>query len=481
MFVGLLMGFLTQMSRGRFWDEKTGTITEAQAVGLRVEALNMPLKLCCEGTIEYPPPEILYMYCTSDDDESEETMGCPCTVDKRAFDIRNGNELWVNDACEGWVKVGSFLVGTGDVDPDNPPVVEPPSGLTGGTSCAKALKLAQLTHDIIDAGFNAVNLGLNDPSYFLFGWYDFADIVRQAIPNVNLGDQDLYTLFYMLYILEPLGLESETESPTIQAAVACALNGMLGDGPAGITSDQYDAAKAVVYSAARSVAPSGTNNTIPDVWKTAFSAIGPNDAAKITANLPDVDSDDCACPGSGVIASSIYFTGEYDEGTSSATIEGAQMKDSGRRFRLQFAMDAGQSYKKVFAFDCNVDGAEAGDDVTVRLYPNLAAYNPGDLVYYPGAIAAQDATKPVIVSQWNNISFMADDDTGISATRTNDPDGNWVEFTSENPGGKVINRVRIAEGFITPSNAAQYAYNRDILEIVAVNGVRLTPLGPTVT
>lgn len=471
-WLAILAGFITQPMRGRFWDERTGSIKAIQRIGELIDAANLPFVSCAGQDILIPDTAIQFygdILCDCEDDMAL------CTVSAEAFQIRNGNELWVNDHCRGWIKIGSFLVGSGDVDPDNPPVDDPPEGLTSGTACAKAQKLALITHDIIDTGFNAVNLGLNDPSYFLFGWYDFADIVRQAFPTINFGDQALYELFYALYILEPLGLESETESPAIQSSVACAFYQLFEDGPAGITVDQYNAAKNVIYPAANTAAAAVVKNTAATAWQLAFASIGPNDAAKLTSNLPDVDASECACPGSGVTASSIYFTGIYDDGTTDATIESAEMKDSGRRFKLQFSMPETASYKKVFAFDAFVDGAAAGDELTVRLYPNLAAPG-GEYTYYPGAIDSQPATKAVAVEDWNNIIFMADDDTGIDAVRVNYDD--YVEFTSENPGGKVINRVRIAQGYVTPSDAGEYAYNRDVLEIVAVNGVRLTPIGP---
>jgi len=49
-YMAILMGFLSQLTRGRYWDEQSGTITDAQAVGWRIWDRNVPLR-DCDGDI----------------------------------------------------------------------------------------------------------------------------------------------------------------------------------------------------------------------------------------------------------------------------------------------------------------------------------------------------------------------------------------------------------------------------------------------
>jgi len=46
-WLGILRGLITTPTRGRFWDSQTGTITEAQAIGLEIEERN-PVSSCDE-------------------------------------------------------------------------------------------------------------------------------------------------------------------------------------------------------------------------------------------------------------------------------------------------------------------------------------------------------------------------------------------------------------------------------------------------
>lgn len=50
-WLGLLRGFVTTPARGRFWDGKTGSITDAQAIGLEIEERN-PVTACSEIVTE---------------------------------------------------------------------------------------------------------------------------------------------------------------------------------------------------------------------------------------------------------------------------------------------------------------------------------------------------------------------------------------------------------------------------------------------
>lgn len=43
LWIGMLLGFITTPKRGRFWDERSGVITEAQVIGEQIFKFNYPL------------------------------------------------------------------------------------------------------------------------------------------------------------------------------------------------------------------------------------------------------------------------------------------------------------------------------------------------------------------------------------------------------------------------------------------------------
>lgn len=45
-YISLLLGFLTELTRGRYWDRKTGSIKDAQNIGIQIADRNLPLRLC---------------------------------------------------------------------------------------------------------------------------------------------------------------------------------------------------------------------------------------------------------------------------------------------------------------------------------------------------------------------------------------------------------------------------------------------------
>lgn len=57
-FIAILQGLLTEVTRGRFWDEKTGLVTYAQGIGFEIHVRNFPLLPCgANGTGTVPAPD----------------------------------------------------------------------------------------------------------------------------------------------------------------------------------------------------------------------------------------------------------------------------------------------------------------------------------------------------------------------------------------------------------------------------------------
>lgn len=71
-YIALLFGFLTELTRGRYWDKKTGSIKDAQNIGIQIATRNLPLRLCetCQDGNDSEPQ--FYGMASEDIGEDEE-------------------------------------------------------------------------------------------------------------------------------------------------------------------------------------------------------------------------------------------------------------------------------------------------------------------------------------------------------------------------------------------------------------------------
>lgn len=294
-WIALLTGFLSLPSYGYYWDERSGIIRDVQAIGRELFDRNFPYNDCADCDDKPPAVEPDKVFVGEVVSEFERILAMSlCGYNPKAFKIEGGN-LYVRDFCGDWVLIGA-LSGGGEVLPDDPPIDPPPGGIGSGTACSKAQKMSVLLANVINVAFNVGDLDAD----FVWGWYDFADNVRNAFANINFGDVDLYNLYYYIVALETAGLENETESDDIRQSLACAWEPLLTDGDAGISSTEYEQMKTTLSNVLRNVvgdsAHSGFGQTMRYAWERAFSSIGANDVKKITTGLISTGLEDCSCP-----------------------------------------------------------------------------------------------------------------------------------------------------------------------------------------
>lgn len=114
-WLALLMGALSQYARGRFWDERTGTIKDAQAIGREIWERNTPL-ISCDGSggENFNTASKLFSVLFSDCDCEGEDMSCaPCIK-------------WVNGVLYV-LSCGEWMAVSGD-DGSSPMVVDTETG-----------------------------------------------------------------------------------------------------------------------------------------------------------------------------------------------------------------------------------------------------------------------------------------------------------------------------------------------------------------
>lgn len=73
---GLLVGLLTLMHRGRFWDEDTGSIRDVQAVAWDIFTKNYPFTDCDNGQIDPPGDSVITCYASGGSDEDCDMGNC---------------------------------------------------------------------------------------------------------------------------------------------------------------------------------------------------------------------------------------------------------------------------------------------------------------------------------------------------------------------------------------------------------------------
>jgi len=360
-WIGILQGLITSIQLGRIWDEKTGSIIGVQAIGKEIERANLPLTLCNGGSAGDQ----------TDDDASrviqfvsgsmlEHIFGVDemtlCGYNPKAFKIENGT-LFVRDFCGDWVSIGSVGYGSSAFEPDAPPIDPMPEGLGSATACTKATQVATILYNIVQAAFNSA-----DVEDFLWGWYGFADTIRSQVAGINFGDNDLYNMFYQIYVLEIAGLENETEDPIIIEHIKCMWEPALSDGPQGITADEYEAMKPLLSTALRNAIGDseyeGFGRTMRFAWERAFSAIGAKDIEKITQNLISTGLEDCTCPDIDSYDGVLRFSGVYDAPQHPEWVNSVVVGDNGRYVDISWTTPPGFSKNEdSFKLFLNVSGS----------------------------------------------------------------------------------------------------------------------------
>lgn len=108
-WVGLLNGILTLLTLGRFWDERTGIITDVQLTAWEIFNRSYPFVACDGGAVpEVPDPDLIHCLISSAVAGLDEELAMSlCGYNPKAFRINDG-VFQVRDFCGDWVDIGSM-------------------------------------------------------------------------------------------------------------------------------------------------------------------------------------------------------------------------------------------------------------------------------------------------------------------------------------------------------------------------------------
>lgn len=398
MWIAVLSGLLTQVMRGRMWDERTGSILDTQAIGAQIYDRNFPFNLCLSRDGDNSDPG------GSGGDTGAiypggfETLECEGDC-MSGCSIPYGSLRWFEGKlqylyCGNWYDVGGDsstpIIPT---DPDVGVIPDPPpTGWEDSTACAKARALAVLTYNIVVQSFAQFE-GVTDPWEF---YNDLSDEFR----TIDLAFDDVMNIYFNLIPVNVAGLEGETKDIGVVDWLKCGFVSFLAETNGGITADEYDDLRGAISGILKNAIPpayEGFESAMREIWRRAFFSIGAKDAAKVTYYAQPLETDNCDCPGTTPQSDydgAVTFTGTYSNGTATGcTINSYTVLDGGRVARLDISAADG-NFREIQNFVFDMDGIQASDEIWIDITP-----------YGPGGGGAEE--------QWNNQEV---------------PTSNWEEF-----------------------------------------------------
>lgn len=307
-WTALLIGFLSQAARGRFWDERTGSVKEVQEIGRNIFDANFPFIACCgedNGARNDVEPDGALI------DGIGECYSMDCSIPFGTLRWNDG--VLQYRYCGEWHDVPGSAAPPDWGDPgegETPEAPDPPFEVA--TACSKALKWTGIVFDIIDI-FSEAAQGPSAP------WDAISD-VKNAYPGISFGDLQLLDCYLSFIHCQLQDVDETIEDPGVQKTMLCRVVDVISAGNAGMTEAEYDAARDAVNTVASNLWSLATYPTVYMnmrlVYIMAMMAIGPGDSRKqTTLAMPEV-GDDCSCPGgnSGESANGWYWGEELQYG-----------------------------------------------------------------------------------------------------------------------------------------------------------------------
>ena len=378
-WTAIFLGLLTYATRGRFWDERSGSILAAQEIGQAIYEANFPFVDCDGAAVD-----------SSDDDFRDfaarvcvaieggiDTMSL-CGYNPKAFRVNDGM-LEVRDFCGEWVEIGS--VGT---DADQPPVVIPPdidTNETGIYPCGKAEKLASELVKFIDEAWDESDNTL--PIAFIWHMqnymsYDLKNFWTDQVQSACLIAKGAVVTSYGLVNLQ----KSEVIPAGVEEELTCRLLSAM--------SDTAEDDKTSIYSTLRTALDSiFPPFSIPDgvfinsIWQNARQALGEQLCHDIAQAGAYTDAE-CNCEGGTINPPTPYSGLVWFENTRNIELQTSALLETVSQTlvnQMQFTVagSPNDNYKEVHWTE-NLKASGTISELEVRLY-NRQIAQAGD--YFP--------------------------------------------------------------------------------------------------
>jgi len=279
LWLALLHGLLSTTMRGRYWDERTGTIKDAQAIGWEIWGRNTPLVDCASEPI---PPDnggggldipVSSVYAPMGG--VLEDLEMPCFDISGLLKIENGH-LYARDSCCEWQDIGA--VGT---------VEDLPISLWDGSDPAPTYYACAKADAVIDAMLAVIN-GVFDAAG---DWNPLSWIgtVEDYVPGYNLSNTVVASMLAQVPIAAALGVsQSDMTDATKVQILKCQFVSLLQSDNTGVSTAQYDALSGILSGVFGLVAG--------NMWLLAKAALGRGNLNNIAIAAGTNAEANCDCP-----------------------------------------------------------------------------------------------------------------------------------------------------------------------------------------
>jgi hypothetical protein len=291
-YIALLAGLLSMLARGRLYDERTGSVIDAQAIGRDVWARNWPLRMCAGGgdTIDVDDERVYGAIAALGDMLMPAVNGQIIGVEWR------GCELWVRTyPCCEWQLVGQPCDSTDIEDPSWPED-------STYSACGKA-------YAVVDAMYTIAQGVWDNKDGPLYWQHAIDGSIDGLLAGVDVDNQGLLALLNGARALDDTYTEDDMFDADLRQQYLCRVSPLLSDDATGMSIEQYDQVRTAI------------NQVYPDAvrvwWQDALGAIGARNLSTLAAAAATDTSRDCSCPdpSTGATtpdASGWYLSAEYD-------------------------------------------------------------------------------------------------------------------------------------------------------------------------
>ena len=244
---GLLLGVLSLLTRGRLWDESTGTIRDAQAIGWQIFNRNYPLTECtvCDsdngdnGSVDNSSPYALGQIATGTPaaiDEDEEMGQVVTDVQIIGGKIR----VFFGPCCYRDLEGIDLAVDTGEEVEDPYVPSDGSSDPNTYSACAKAWAVVDAIEAVLNAAYDVVG-----SSFLPWQW---PGKVETAV-DMNLNDKWTVALIIDWLGLGILITSENAFTEDDQQKSAQSLANVFANTPAGVPDEAtYEAVKNAIHT-----------------------------------------------------------------------------------------------------------------------------------------------------------------------------------------------------------------------------------------
>jgi hypothetical protein len=416
LYIGLLNGLLTYLTRGRIYDETTGDIKAAQAIGWEIWRRNQPFRPCGDSVEAPKTPGLGMLPCIDGDlfeEDCEENMSAngPCPPLK----IEGGKLYWWQ-CCE-WLEVGA--IGGAASQEEIPEDSWEEGGQTPTYyACGKAYAVWTVINRTAEAIWEASE---DVPLYNVIGYVE-------AAAGFNLSNNAIIRGIADVQLAKIGGIsKAELLDPVKLQEILCHLVQLWQNDNIGVPDVAFKDSIFAVYR-------SETTWLESAVWQEAIEALGKGTLNNVAVLNATDNTQDCDCVGetlSPVRFGDVYATNVPAEDTVTL------VKDLyGKRVTVTWDHNTSEAGKREFSLHLPLIVPGAGTQIKILV---------------------EKVTGSPPTNDWTDAPCPDSDPTLWTRQTVLGPGaGDWVNVVTDEDGAEMV------ESTYSPAEVPTEAYNSSI-------------------